>query len=442
VRRIDDRASDGRPEPRRLLLAGLRAGGEPWAREAIRGAPLAAWDDILALATRHGVLPLLARSLLRSGGEHGVPETIRSRLARDWRSTGVRNALALAHLGEVLRRLAGADVPVLALKGADLAERVYEDVSFRSMSDVDLLVPPDRIGVAVRVLDAVGFVPEDAHGPHPSRQVVPVAEDLHVAPMIRRGGIRVEIHYAIAAAAEAGAIDHPGIWQRAEQARIGGGPARVMAPEDLLLHLCIHLASHHGFEARLGQVCDIPAVVDRWSDRIDWAVLWGRARAWGVERSVDATFSLAERLLGWIPPGGAQDGRASPPEGPAVAELCERLLFQESPSGMGSANFVQLLGSGPIRERAALALARAFPSPREMAFRYGISPGSPAVFLRYPVRAAELVGRYAGRAGRVLRNDRDVVRNLRVEEQRAGLVAWLRGGDSLPREADIGPLSG
>jgi hypothetical protein len=442
MRWVTERAPSGRPEPRRLLLAALRAGGDPVARDAIQGAPLDAWEATLALAKRHGVLPLLARSLLRSGGEPGVPGSVRVRLEQGWRASGVRNALLLAHLGEVLRRFDDASVPVIVLKGADLAERVYEDVSLRPMSDVDLLVRPDRIGAAVGVLDALGFAPEDARGPHPSRQVAPIAENLHVAPMTRRGGIRVEIHYAIATAAEAGSIDHEGIWSRAAQALIGGVPAPVMTPEDLLLHLCIHVAVHHGFEARLVQVCDIPAVVDRWSDRIDWAVLWSRARAWGVERSVDATFSLAERLLAWTPPAEAQVGRASPPAGPAVAELCERLLFQESPSEMGSPNFVRLMGSGSVIERAALALARAFPSRREMAFLYGLSPGSLAVFPRYPMRAAELVGRYAGRAARVLRKDQAVVSSLDVEGHRARLVAWLRRDDSTSGKPDTGPVLG
>lgn len=442
MRRVTGSAPAGAPEPRALLLAGLRVGGHGTALQTLRGISLPTWDATLALASRHGVLPLLARSLLSPGCAVPVPDPIRVRLQRGWRSSGVQNALLLGHLGEVLLRFAEADVPVIVLKGADLAERVYDDVGLRPMADVDLLVRPERIGQAVAVLDALGFVPEDAHGPHPGRHVAPVPENLHVAPMIRRGGIRVELHYAIATVAGAGAIDHDGLWVRAESARIGGVPALVLSPEDLLLHLCTHLAAHHGFAARLVQVCDIPAVLDRFPDRIDWGLLWSRARAWGVERSVDATFALAERLLEWPPPPEAMAERASPRVGPEIAEVCERLLFEGSPSEMGSANFVRVMGSGSVRERAALALARAIPPPREMAFRYGVSPGSPALFLRYPMRAAELIGRYAGRTGRALRKDPAAVRSLEMEGQRGRLVAWLRGDDPTPREADTGPDSG
>jgi hypothetical protein len=154
---------------------------------------------------------------------------------------------------------------------------------------------------------------------------------------------------------------------------------------------------------------------------------------------VGATFSLAERLLGWTPPSEAVVGCTSLQIGPEIAEVCERFLFEGSPSDTGSANFVRVMGSGSVRQRATLALARAFLPPREMAFRYGVSPGSPALLLRYPMRAVELLGRYAGRA---LRGDPAAVRSLEMEGQRGGLVAWLRGVDPSTGKPDAGPVLG
>ena len=356
----------GRPASLERLLLGLRFGKVD--RSALSGVPAAGWVEVLDLADRHGVTPALHRNLQSAGVV--VPPEIRQRLRETTLAIGARNARALGHVGRLLKDLRAARIDLAVLKGADLVERVHADVSLRPMADVDLLVRADDLTKASALLASKGYVPA-AHPPGDEHQGA-IDENLHVEPVQRPGGPLVELHYAIAVPARVGGVDMDGIWTRMESARVGGADTLVLAPEDLVLHLCIHVAIHHGFRSRLVQLMDLEAVLGRLGDRIDWATLERRAREWGVLRAVALTFALAERLLGPFATSGTVPVLEAAGGEPDPVERAERLLFQTASRGMASANLPALFGPGTWREKTGLVLRRAFPSRQEMAFTYRV----------------------------------------------------------------------
>jgi len=98
------------------------------------------WEDLLRTSALHGVTPLLYHRLTTF--HTGIP--IPAEVVRELRCSYLRNAGRNMHLyhelGKVLGRLRQADIPVIALKGAHLAEAVYGNIALRPMNDVDLLV--------------------------------------------------------------------------------------------------------------------------------------------------------------------------------------------------------------------------------------------------------------------------------------------------------------
>ena len=59
----------------------------------------------------------------------------------------------------------------------------------------------------------------------------------------------------------AAAVDHAAIWARRVAVPIDGRSTWAMAPEDLLIHLCLHLAINHGFvESALRNLLDVHLV--------------------------------------------------------------------------------------------------------------------------------------------------------------------------------------
>ncbi|MGA8890144.1 MAG: nucleotidyltransferase family protein [Anaeromyxobacteraceae bacterium] len=410
-----------RPAPRERLLLALRRGEVD--RSPLAGLSHDDWAEVLELADRHGVTPALQRGLRTAGGHVEVPRGIQDRLRETTLAIGARNARSLAHVGRLLRDFHAAGIEVAVLKGADLAERVYDDVSLRPMADVDLLVRRGDLERASALLRSKGYV----GGKHvdDSGFQEAIDENLHVEPVQKPGGPLVELHYAIGIPAQVQGVDMDGVWSRMERARVGGADALVLAPEDLLLHLCIHVALHHGFAARLVQISDVPAVVERMGVRIDREILSSRAREWGVERSVALTFALAERLLGPFGAGVGLPGLDAGHEGSDVVARAERLLFQVESRGMGSTNIPDLFAPGPWHGKAALLARRLFPSREEMAFTYRVPANSPRILLLYPRRALDLIRRHGGTIRGIVGRDPAVAGVLSVEQERMDLVRWL-----------------
>src|SRR5450759_4232027 len=108
-----------------------------------------AWDETLELALRHGVAPLLQRALRVGDALAELPEHIRTRLEEERRATALDNLRNYGEFRHIARALREREIPVIALKGLQLAELVYRDISLRPMSDLDILVPFAQVGHAV-----------------------------------------------------------------------------------------------------------------------------------------------------------------------------------------------------------------------------------------------------------------------------------------------------
>jgi len=67
----------------------------------------------------------------------------------------------------------------------------------------------------------------------------------HVPPMQKEGGAMVEVHWTLLEEDEPFTIDADALWERTVPARIANLDALALSVEDLVLHLCLHLAYQH-----------------------------------------------------------------------------------------------------------------------------------------------------------------------------------------------------
>lgn len=125
-----------------------------------------------------------------------------------------------------------ANLPVIALKGPYLAERIYGDAALRSCYDLDLLVRRSDLARAEQVLGGLGFAPNGR------------ADDYH-RPWSRKG-INLELHHNVENP-RAFDYDVDAAWARARLSRFHDAPVWLLAPADELLYLCLH-AVRHRFE--------------------------------------------------------------------------------------------------------------------------------------------------------------------------------------------------
>jgi hypothetical protein len=284
----------------RLLLLGARSHPEVAGDVALSARARAAvdWPALVELAVREGTAPLLHSHLCRLDLLDRLPLPARRRLSEVARSVWAANVVLARHWGEVTAALRQAGVETLTLKGMALANVVYTEAGLRPMADVDLLVRPADHAIALATLRSLGYeTPGD------------VADRLGASRSFAelvRAGTRIDLHWHAARYLRFEgivAIDHDGLWRRARSLVTPEGSSLMLSPEDLLLHLVLHLTLGSDF-ARVLWYADIDAVARRFAAELDWPRLEKEADRWRVRTLTGWTLGVVAASFGTpLPPG-------------------------------------------------------------------------------------------------------------------------------------------
>jgi hypothetical protein len=236
-------------------------------------------DALLAEASQQGLAGVLHAAWSAEGDWSG-PARLRSALAEMRRSLLVRGVRQLELAARVQSMLAEQGIPALPLKGAALAEQLYEGEGDRPMADVDLLAP-ERWGDARDFLELQGFS-------------VLARADHAWAFLDPLSGSVLELHHSVTSCPGLFPLDGPGLVARSREG--AGQVRRLPAPEDLLVHLAMHASFQHGLVLSLVQWLDFRRLLERLRPEFRNVVaIAGRLRANGV---VAAALLAAEAVVG------------------------------------------------------------------------------------------------------------------------------------------------
>jgi hypothetical protein len=311
---------------------------------------------------------------------------------------------------------------VIVLKGAYLAAKVYEDRALRGMSDIDLLVRRDDLPRAVELLNQAGWHQPDA----PAGDMV--AGSGHQLATFVRDGTHLEIHWTIEDERSPFDIDVEAIWRRARSVPIAGAPAFALAPEDLLLHVCLHASYNHGwlpFNQGLRPLCDVRASIMHFGEELDWNVFTSRAREWKVDCCAWLTLVLARDLVAISVPEGSIARLAPRPVERNIVDAARQLVLGD--------HYDEVLRLLPVLGRTWLT-AQWRHLPRATRWRRHILPSAQSLASAYPSleNAAKVVpARYAAHLADLARDIGTLACSQRAksvvarELERLALVEWL-----------------
>jgi hypothetical protein len=276
-----------------------------------------------------------------------------------YRHFALQAAVQDRHLVQTVALLRSAGVEPLLVKGWSVA-RLYPAPGMRPYGDLDLCVRPDQYARARAAL----------RGPEGPR----VAADLHDDFSRKHFGHSLldDRH-----------MDE--LYERSHLVRLGETDVRIMAPEDHLRLLCLHLLAHGGW--RPLWLCDIAAALESRPTRFDWeCCLGGNARRtdW-----VACTLGLAHRLLGASLENTPIAGRARS----LPSWLVSTVLRQW---GEGQTMRGQMISTLRHPLAALAELPRHWPNPIEATIRMGgpfsRSPRFPFQFGAAVTRTAQFLG--------------------------------------------------
>ena len=381
------------------------------------------WLHVARRAIRLGVAPLLlARIIAADFPPLEIPGEARQLLSECHLRNALRNMRLYARLADVLRAFAHDGIAAIVLKGAFLARNVYADPALRSMGDVDLLVQRSALARSERTLVQMGFAPDTR--PSWAEQTA----SGHELYPFELDDLIVEVHWAIEDDESPFAINTEGLWQRARALEISGVPALALAPEDLLLHLCLHASYNHGwlpFGNGLRPFCDIAATIKHYGSGFGWHDFVSRARSWGTGNGVWLSLAVASDLIGAQVPG------------PVLAQLAPirhggewRTLACELAFGTHYDDMIEILPAlGPVwltkqwphLSTAARLLAQLLPGRRALSTAYPSLAARPAP-LAHLARWKDLLADCL----RLMPPRRPTAYALvRREQSRLALLGWL-----------------
>jgi len=378
------------------------------------------WGLLAAQAQRHQLSALTYRLLSRHPRSYGAPAAILERLRPAYREAALRNAVLVRQTSQVASWLTARGIPVMLLKGMHLAQFVYAEPALRNMADVDVLVPREHLAETERIFVDHGYGPL----PRPDLDEFCLWSN-HLAKLTKPGAPVFEVHWHIERPTSSFQIDLDGLWARSREATLEGVPVRLLAVEDLLLHLVLHGSYHHRFDrSALKGLADIDAVVVRYRDEIDWNALAQRAAEWGAAGFLYTTLQLTVDILGTPIPAAALRAIPRDRSDEELVEVARRYILlpgQELPKA-----YVKLAQSRNLRERLQLLVRNVFLPRRKMERVYGLGRDSAAVWAFYVIRLVVLPVKRGSLSLRALFRTRAMGAPLDREEQRLRIEQWVK----------------
>jgi hypothetical protein len=356
------------------------------------------WGLVGQQSVKYTVSPLVYEQIK----DLALPDELMEELRESYLSTAASNVRHYHDLAKVLGMLKEEGISVIVLKGAHLAEIVYGNIGLRPMCDVDLLVRKDDLSMAQTRLIEAGYYPFNSRLP-------------------------LDIHWSIEHnIVPPLPIDIKGIWERAEVARIAGVEVLVLSPEDLLLHLCIHLSFHHLFEyAGVRSLCDITETIRHYEGRIDWNVIRDRAKTWRANHAVELSLLLARELLDAdIPETVLPKRKAEYLD--SQAQWAMRRIFNGASGGdQLSPFFCFLWRPVSMRQKAAHFFKFMFPPSEHVSERFQTPHGSTRNYVSYVTRVREHFGNYARATWKILTRDAETMQQVTQQNQNTAMREWL-----------------
>ncbi len=314
---------------------------------------------LLEVLRKNRLTPLLYKRLMQCGLMNMVSPALCRWLEHDY-ALALRNSLqqdqeALA----VIQALTASGIDLILLKGADLRLRVYMDPTQRPMADLDLLISPSQIWQAKAAMGNLGYrLSPHSLDPRPGyRQRFGHALDFYP----KEGWyLAVDLHWRILAAGDFYRLSYSSLRPRAVPHDYHGSPVWLLAPEHLLLHLCLRV---YNDTFSLFFFIDLALAISKLN--LDWSLFLHETTDFHCQYPAYIILRELARLCPRAVPGLvlAELARYQPRWYERVASSY-RMRFL-------TLNFPMLYQHYPPREWAAYYWGKLWPEPAYLAANYG-----------------------------------------------------------------------
>lgn len=250
------------------------------------------WDHFIQLVLHHRVFPIIYKRVSKATNCL-VPPHVMEKLKKYYQNNILKMLMLSGESESISEKLGKKNIRSLFLKGPTLAEDLYGDISFRTSSDIDILIPIEDLELTEMTLLNLGYSKDD--------YILSILNDWkwrhhHITFFHPDKKIKVEIHWRL----NPGPSRNPSfeeLWKRKKTSSISNNPVNVLGYEDLFIFLTSH-GARHGW-SRLRWLLDIDMLIQR---DLDWGKVIKQLSNLQITPLGGQALILANELLGsYIP---------------------------------------------------------------------------------------------------------------------------------------------
>lgn len=263
------------------------------------------WASVLRLSGDHLVTPVLRWALREQEGLYDqLPPSVVDYLEAVYVLNLEKNLFCEEQLGELISDLNGIEVTPVLLKGAAmLAGGLYPTSGERIITDLDILIPEERLSEVLARMLALGYQSTEGtidlaevalnelshrhHYPALVHRDRPVSIELHVQPVVSR--------YRPLLATE-------DVLCGARKAALPGGECFLPDPTKMIIHNVVHAFLFDTIDCMktisLRQLFEFVLISQKYRERVDWDQIKQRFDGLGYGKKLRQYLLVAEGCFG------------------------------------------------------------------------------------------------------------------------------------------------
>jgi hypothetical protein len=337
------------------------------------------WDLAVPQARRSGLLARLAELAQRQGFYDGLMERPRQHLKAAQRLAAKHRRDVLYELDQIQQILGSLLGTIVLLKGAAYLAANFQPAAGRVFSDIDILVPEEKIAAVEALLRLAGWR-DDGTDPYDDRYY---RLWMHQIPPLTHAERQstIDVHHSIVPkTARIGAVTAEPLLKRMVTLHDLPGFA-ILAPEDMLLHSATHLFNEGEFHNGLRDLSDLDLLFRQFGTEAEfWSKLSRRAVELGLTRPLFYALRYSGSMIGTPLPAETVHASAEfGPPGPMlkIMDVCfKRALAPHHESCQGFASKPVLFFLYVRAQYLRMPLHLLVPHLVRKALRIGRTPGT------------------------------------------------------------------
>jgi hypothetical protein len=284
------------------------------------------WDLVEQCAENHAFMPVVAHVLTLHAKELIPPSTfdrLRERLVRN----AQENLAWLREWMRLLAALAEARIAVISFKGPALALTAYHNLPLREFTDLDLLVRPSDVAMAREVLTRQGYALDSPVPDHTAAGLIRSKNQQISFAKEQERGLRIDLHWGISSDTASVLLNVDQFLDSSIVETEGQVSFRSLAPEHLLLLLCVHGTKHCW--SNLRWLCDLACHIQS-KQTLNWSECFRLAQSSGTDLTLTHSLLLCRDVLGVSLPEAIEEYSGKHTAASLLASQARDFLFREN----------------------------------------------------------------------------------------------------------------